>query len=144
MRRCLFLVAFALFCAPCPLHAQPARTHDVTIDDYFTLSVLTASRIAPDGKLVAYSEGRWQQSTGDRKSDFWLVNTSSGKPRRLTFDRSNPRDYAWTADSKALYFLANRKRDGDKGPPYDGKAQVWRYDIGSGELERLLQVFFFQ
>src|SRR5207245_2060060 len=49
-----------------------------------------------------------------------------------TFDRSNPRDLTWTADNKAVLFLANRKREAEKAPPWDGKTQVWRATLGGG------------
>src|SRR5438874_9833603 len=114
MSRC-FLATLALLVPLSSLHGQqPARAHDITIDDYFSLALLTQSRISPDGKHVAYSEARWQQSTGDRKSELWVADAKTGKPQRLTFDRSNPRNLAWTADNKAVLFLANRKREAEK------------------------------
>jgi dipeptidyl aminopeptidase/acylaminoacyl peptidase len=118
---------------------EPARTHDVTIDDYFTLSLITASVISPDGKHVAYSEARWKQSTGDRKSDLWIVDTKSAKGRKLTFDRSNPRGLVWSGDSKSVFFLANRKQEGEKQPPFDGKSQVWRF-TSAGSFDTVTQV----
>ena len=124
-----------------PLYAQDtARTHDITIDDYFTLSLITTSAISPDGKYVAYSEARWQKSTGDRKSDLWIVDTKTAKSKKLTFDRCNPRGMVWTADSKAIFFLANRKHEGDKQPPFDGKTQVWRMSPNGGGFVAVTQV----
>jgi dipeptidyl aminopeptidase/acylaminoacyl peptidase len=128
MVRCHFLPAALLLLVPLggACAQETLRTHDITIDDYFSMSLLTASAIAPDGKHVAYSEARWQKSTGDRKSDLWIVDTKTPKPRKLTFDRCNPRNIVWSGDGKAIYFLANRKRDAEKHPPFDGKTQVWR------------------
>jgi dipeptidyl aminopeptidase/acylaminoacyl peptidase len=138
MRRCFLALLLAL--APlASLHAQE-RTHDVTIDDYFSLALITGSAISPDGKYVTYSEARWQQSTGDRKSDLWIVDTKTAKSKKLTFDRCNPRSMVWTADSKGIYFLANRKRDGDKQPPFDGKTQVWRMSPAGGGFSAVTQV----
>jgi dipeptidyl aminopeptidase/acylaminoacyl peptidase len=138
MRRCLFALLLALL----PLaHVQAQeRTHDVTIDDYFSLALIMGSAISPDGKYVAYSEARWQPSTGDRKSDLWIVDTKTAKSKKLTFDRCNPRNMVWTADSKAIYFLANRKREGDKHPPLDGKTQVWRMSPSGGGFNAVTQV----
>src|SRR5580765_7000555 len=115
------------------------RTHDVTIDDYFSMSIITASAISPDAKQVAYAEARWQESTGDRKSDLWMVNVQTGKSTKLTADRCNPRGFIWSGDSKAIYFLANRKAILEKNAPLDGKTQVWRMGA-SGDLKAITEV----
>ena len=107
------------------------RTHDVTVDDYFTLAHINESAISPDGKFVAYAEARWNQATGDHKADLWVVATKSGRPTRLTFDRAGERSIRWSPDGKFLYFLGNRTRKGAKEPPFDGKTQVWRLRPGS-------------
>jgi dipeptidyl aminopeptidase/acylaminoacyl peptidase len=141
MSRCRFLLAALVVFVPLAgARAQePARTHDITIDDYFTLSLLTASALAPDGKHVAYSEARWQPSTGDRKSDLWVADTKAATAHKFTFDRCNPRGLVWSSDSKAIYFLANRKQEAEKQPPFDGKTQVWRV-AANGALEPVTQV----
>ncbi|HYV35268.1 MAG TPA: S9 family peptidase [Gemmataceae bacterium] len=139
MRRfCLLFVTIAFLVTVPRAAAQP--THDITIDDYFTLAVIQASAISPDGKLVAYSEARWQKSTGDRKSDLWIVDAKTSKSTKLTFDRCNPRNLMWTADSKAIYFLANRKASGEKNPPRDGKTQVWRISPTGEGLRAITEV----
>lgn len=132
MRRTLLALA-AAFCFAAPLAAeQPARTHDITVDDYFTQADVFEIAISFDGRFVAYTEGRWQHSTDDRKADLWVVETANRKSRRLTFDRASDRSPKWSADGRSIYFLGNRKREGEKQPPYDGKAQVWRIDVDGG------------
>jgi dipeptidyl aminopeptidase/acylaminoacyl peptidase len=111
----------------------PARTRAVTVDDYFTLATVTEVAVSPDGKHVAYPEARWQQSTDDRKADLWVVETATGRARRLTSDRANDRALRWTPDGRSIHFLGNRKREGEKRPPYDGKTQVWRVGLDGGE-----------
>jgi dipeptidyl aminopeptidase/acylaminoacyl peptidase len=120
--------------APCagPLAAQEAkRDHTITIDDYFTQADVLQIALSPKLTGVAYTETRWQESTDDRKSDLWFA-PASGSPRRLTFDRANDRSPEWSPDGKAIYFLGNRKREGEKHAPYDGKAQVWRVGPDGG------------
>jgi dipeptidyl aminopeptidase/acylaminoacyl peptidase len=124
-----------------PARAQaPERNHDITVDDYFTQADLFAVALSPDGEHIAYTEGRWQKSTDDRKADLWVVECKSGKARKLTFDRASDRAPQWAADSRHIYFLGNRKREGEKRPPYDGKAQVWRIGIGGGEPQAVTRV----
>jgi acylaminoacyl-peptidase len=113
--------------------AQPAK-RDVTVDDFFSVDLVGELAVSPDGKHVAYSQHRWQASTDDRKADLWVVPTDgSGKPVRLTADRANDRRLRWAADGKSVYVLANRKREAEKRPPYDGTAQVWRVPLDGGD-----------
>src|SRR5437763_7523867 len=128
MLRLLPLLLFAL-----PAFAEPARTHDITIDDYETLATIRELAVSPDGKFVAYTEARWDKSDDLQKTDLWVVGTDGmGKPTRLTGDRANDRHPKWSHDGKAIYVLGNRKREAETKPPYDGKTQVWRIDAASG------------
>jgi len=117
------------------------RTHDVTIDDYFTLAAVTEIAISPDGKHVAYAEARWQQSTNDRKADLWVVSTNGNdKPRRLTMDRVGASSLKWSDDNKSVYYLANSRKEGEKQPPNDGSTQVWKTQIGNGATSAVTRV----
>jgi dipeptidyl aminopeptidase/acylaminoacyl peptidase len=118
----------------------PRRTHDITVEDYFTVSGIVQHAISPDGKYVAYTEARWQKATNDRKTDLWVVEVDSKKVRRLTFDRANDVFPHWAPDSKTVYFLGRRKREGEKQPPHDGSAQVWRIDRDGSKLSAVTRV----
>src|SRR5579885_270041 len=139
MSRLLAAFAVALLLTH-PASAQRAR-HDVTPEDYFSLAAVTDLAVSPDGKHVAYCDARWQASTDDRKADLWVVPTD-GKtgPTRLTGDRANDRHPRWSADGKAVYVLANRKREAEKKPPYDGTSQVWRVPLDGGEPRPVTRV----
>jgi dipeptidyl aminopeptidase/acylaminoacyl peptidase len=115
------VVGWFLFIGPAPIHAQAPAKRSITVDDYFTQADLFGVAYSP--QYIAYTEGRWQESTDDRKTDLWIVPTSGGKSRRLTSDRAS--DRAPQFSGPLVYFLGNRKRDGGKHPPYDGKTQVW-------------------
>lgn len=130
MRRMLVL----LFCA-LPSFAEPARTHDITIDDYETLAMIRELAVSPDGKFVAYTEARWDKDDDLQKTDLWVVATDGkGKPTRLTGDRANDRHPKWSHDGKAIYVLGNRKT------VTDGKTQVWRVDAASGTATAVTKV----
>ena len=55
---------------------RAAEPHVVVVDDYFSLGLVAEIAISPKAQSVAYSEGRWQESTNDRKSDLWIAPTS--------------------------------------------------------------------
>ena len=84
---------------------EPRRAHTITIDDYFTQADIFQLALSLDSKHVAYTEGRWQQSTDDRKTDLWVVNTNTREPKRLTSDRASYRSPQWGADSRSVRVL---------------------------------------
>ncbi len=116
-----------------PPRHEPKRDHAITLDDHFTLAYLMEAVLSPNGDFVAYTEGRWQESTDDRTADVWLVGTKGGPPMRLTFDRASYRNLKWSPDGKRIYAAANRSSKGETGPPFDGKKQVWRLSPEGGE-----------
>lgn len=111
---------------------DPPRDHDITIDDYFTLAALTDVAVSPDGSQVAYVDRRWEPPRETRNADLWLVSTAF-PPRRLTFEFGDEVSPQWSADGRHLYYLASRKRDDGKFPPYNDKNQVWRLATDPGD-----------
>jgi acylaminoacyl-peptidase len=134
--------AAALLCLVAYSTTTPAGPpHKVTPDDYAAVEAVTGIAISPDGKQVAYCESRWQVETDDRKADVWVVGLAGdAPPRRLTFDRANDRLPVWADDGKTIYALGNRKREGEKSPPYDGSTQVWAIDPAGGPPRAVTQV----
>lgn len=133
MRRLLPVLAFVLFAGP--LTAQPpARTHDITPDDYASVALVSELAVSPDGKQVAYCLATWDVKADNRRTDLWVVPTDgTGKPRQITKDRANDRHPKWSADGKSIYVLGNRKKDGQKEPPFNASPQVWKVPVEDGE-----------
>lgn len=116
------------------------RTHDITVDDYFTVAVVTGGVISPDGSRVAYTDMRWEDPESKRNTDLWVVDARTKETRRLTFDKANEGSPRWSPDGRYVYFTANYRRAEEKNPPFDGKTQVWRIDPDGGEPEALTRV----
>jgi dipeptidyl aminopeptidase/acylaminoacyl peptidase len=134
----IFVVVLLLCGASDRLHAQSPRNHVITLDDYFTQA--DVFQIAHGERYSAYTEGRWNEATDDRKSDLWLVDAKLRLSRRLTADRAGDRSPQFDRDEQFVYFLGNRKREGEKQPPYDGKSQVWRIPVHGGTPEPVTRV----
>ena len=133
----LLLLGVLIACYTDVRAQAPAAKRAITIDDYFTQADLFQVAYAP--KWIAYTEGRWQESTDDRKADLWIVPTTGGPSKRLTADRCSARAPQWAGTT--LYYLANHKREAEKRPPHDGKAQVWRIDPANpGSREAVTRV----
>lgn len=132
----LFLLAHPLLC----LAADPERTHQITIEDYFTQGFVTECVISPAGDRVAYVERRFQRVDEPANIDIWVVDTATKQTRRLTFDAANDRQPRWAPDGKSIYFLSNVKREAEKSPPYNGSTQVWSLEIETGRLVPLTKL----
>ncbi|MBI4716445.1 MAG: S9 family peptidase [Planctomycetes bacterium] len=116
------------------------RDHDVTIDDYFSVSHVSDAVISPDGRYVAYVEHRWEPPAEKRNPDLWVVECATKNIRRLTFDKAGDGGAQWSPDGQQIYFTSNPKRGETEEPPYDGKKQVWRIAVGGGEMQPVTRV----
>ena len=124
----------SLFSVAAP--AQDAvRDHDITIDDYPSVAMITGCVMSPSGEYVAYSDLRWKGISDRRDTDIWLVPATGGEARRLTFDTASDGSPQWSPDGQWIYFTSARGDDED--PPYNGKTQVWKISIDG---ERLVPV----
>ena len=89
------------------------------------LSGMNDAVLSPDGRHIAFS-----LSTSDSIDDnnIWLTKADGSEPRKLTNKRFLQHAPAWSADSKAIYFLSGRG---------DQTHDIWRFDLVSGGLEQL-------
>ncbi|MCB9847643.1 MAG: S9 family peptidase [Phycisphaeraceae bacterium] len=124
MRSLRAVLCCSLLAAPLALAQQ--RTHHITEDDYFTIATIAEIEFAPDGRHIAYTELRWDESLDRRNTDLWIVDTLTREPTRLTFDPATEGSPRWSPDGQWLYFTANYERGDAEAPPEDGSTQVWR------------------
>lgn len=121
-------------------YAAPPREHDITIDDYFTLAVVTGCAVSQDGALIAYTDQRWEPPNEKRNTDIWLAGPVAAEPKRLTFDSADDGTPTFAPDGRHLYFASSRKRGDATEPPYNGKKQVWRMSIDGGEPQAVTRL----
>ncbi len=134
------MVASVVWWSGAALGEDAVRDHDLVAEDYFTLGVVTGLATSPDGNFVAYTETRWEPPAEKRNTDLWVVERATKRVRRLTFDRAGDSTPRWSPDSKYIYFRSARKRNEEKDPPYNGKAQIWRIAIDGGEPQAVTRV----
>jgi dipeptidyl aminopeptidase/acylaminoacyl peptidase len=106
--------------------AEPVRDHDITVDDYPSVAIINGCEMSPHGKHVAYTDLRWKDVNDRRDTDLWVVPTTGGDARRLTFEPVSDGSPQWSPDGAWIYFTSARERAGEDQPPYNGKTQVWR------------------
>ena len=77
---CLRAVCFVLFgwiIITGSAAAQLPRTHEIGVDDYFTLGTPSTLAVSPDGATVAYIEQRWEGADETRNADLWIVDVAT-------------------------------------------------------------------
>ncbi len=65
---------------------------------------------SPDGRWVAFLR---RVGDEDEQRQIFLIPTDGGESRQLTRHPTSVRDYEWTADSRAIFFMANDSLDTD-------------------------------
>ena len=77
--------------------------------------------LSPDAERIAY----FQSDDGGPSGDFWVISTSGGTPRRLTFDSSFGGRPVWTPDGRFIIFSSMRH----------GSENLWRVPASGGAPE---------
>src|SRR5687768_3358996 len=120
------LAAVALVLAASTAHAQQATPRAFTPADWYKVVTVSTPAMSPDGRHVAFTVTRVQESDNRRHSEVWVVPTAGGEPVRHTspsFSSSNPR---WSPDGTILYFTSQR-------PGGRGSSWALRMDQARGE-----------
>jgi eukaryotic-like serine/threonine-protein kinase len=81
---------------------------------------LASPAVSPGGKMVAFVQG-----AGFLAQDIFVVPTSGGEPRRLTFDNRLIGGLAWTRDGTRIVFSSNRT----------GLTSLWEIALSGGTPE---------
>jgi dipeptidyl aminopeptidase/acylaminoacyl peptidase len=116
--------------APSGALQQPPSGRPVRVDDLFRLRTVANLQISPDGEWLLYSVSQLDSVRDRNHSDLYLTRWDGGRTIRLTYTpepEGNPR---FSPDGRYISFTASR---GEQG----GTAQVWLFDRGGGEPEKL-------
>ena len=117
LRRLLFATAAAACLSLGALGAAQAEPHGLTAKEMLSLDRVSGLQVSPDGRWALYDVRSTDWDANKGVHALWIVDTD-GKtaPRRLAVSDKSVSDAQWSADGKAIYFLA---RGADT-------TQVWR------------------
>jgi dipeptidyl aminopeptidase/acylaminoacyl peptidase len=126
-----------------PLVAQQQPQSPMSFTDVMAVRHVGAPALSPDGHAVAYTISGWEHPDaksdsvlGDRhemRTRIWLVPTTGGPARQLTFGDRGERSPQWSPDGNELAFIAAR------GTGADTRPQVWSLPLAGGEARPLTQ-----
>jgi len=128
----LSILVSALAAVSASAAAPEARTHDITVEDYFTQGFVSDCKISPDGRHIAFADLRWDLDADTRHTDLWIVNIATRAMSRVTFHPGNDGSPEWSSDGRWLHFTSARGKE-DELPPSNGKTQVWKVSVEGGE-----------
>ena len=131
-----------------PAFASAQAKHPMSFADVMDIKNVGAVALSPDGRTVAYSVSAWDHpnakpsadptkpdtAKGDRhevRSHLWLVPTSGGAARQLTFSERGESSPVWSPDGRSLGFLSAR------GTGDNVRAQIWILPLEGGEAYQL-------
>jgi dipeptidyl aminopeptidase/acylaminoacyl peptidase len=105
----------------------------LTLDDLWRVKSVSDVQPSPDGSVVAYVVGSYDEQRNESHSAVWLVDLrqpdgAAGSPRRFTSGDTADMQPRWSADGRHLAFVSTR---------HDGKPQIFVMDRDGGEPRRL-------
>jgi dipeptidyl aminopeptidase/acylaminoacyl peptidase len=85
------------------------------------------SLISPDGRFVLFTVRQPDWEANEYRTQIWLVETSTGEIRQMTFSKKSSHNSQWSPDSKFISFLSAR----------DEKSQIYVMSVSGGEARQL-------
>ncbi|MDQ2946954.1 MAG: S9 family peptidase [Acidobacteriota bacterium] len=129
---CLILIALAAVAAP-----RDDGKRGVTPEDYYAFENIGDVRIAPDGKLVAYTVVTVDRKANRRVTTVWLTPADGrGTPRQFTTGPSS-RSPRWSPDGQSIAFISTRTDITPASPASTTKPQVYVLSMHGGEARRI-------
>jgi dipeptidyl aminopeptidase/acylaminoacyl peptidase len=98
-------------------------------DDLFQLRFLHSAALSPDGARVAYSVATYDATDNVDYEQLWLLTTTTGEARQLTFGKTRNHSPQWSPDGKTVAFVSTRS----------GKAQIHLLPVDGGEARQLTE-----
>jgi dipeptidyl aminopeptidase/acylaminoacyl peptidase len=99
----------------------------VTHEDLFQIQMISAPKVAPDGKTIAYTITRIDPDADVERIGIWLLDLATGTSRQVTAGEAKDQSPVWSPDGTWLAFTSNRTEP----------AQLWAVRVDGGEPVQL-------
>jgi len=98
-----------------------------SLDDLYRVKSISGITISPDGRQVVCSLSCSDLKQAENESDLYVVESATGRMRRLTTAGGPEYSASWSEDGGTLYFVASR----------NGSPQLHALPMDGGEARRL-------
>ncbi len=151
-----YVLLQVLFLTPWALLSGQTR-HTPTPAEIVSLKTISAAKLSPDGRFVAFQvkEANWKENAF--VSQLWLMNVATGTSFQLTRGKKSAGQAEWSPDGRWLAFVTERestaieptdldkqekdrqekKGDGDHNDKKVGDRQIWVISPEGGEAWQL-------
>ncbi|MBS0658709.1 MAG: S9 family peptidase [Verrucomicrobia bacterium] len=126
------LAAFPL--ADLAAEAAPGGKKLLTPQDIWAMKRLGTLRLSPDGAHAVFTVTEFSIEKDKSTQNLYLLETATGKVRRLTHSESSDGAPTWSPDSQVIAFTS--KRGEDKVPA------LYQIRIDGGEAQEILELPF--
>jgi len=125
LRKISYLLGLALlFGVVCD--AEVAK-RPLMFEDLVKVARISDPQISPDGKWVAYVDGRVDLEANKTIRHIWLMPIEGGEPRQLTRGEGSDTRPRWSPDGKSIAFMSTR----------GGTSQIWVIPVTGGEANQI-------
>jgi dipeptidyl aminopeptidase/acylaminoacyl peptidase len=127
--------------------ALGAQARGLDESDVMRLKAVGGVAMSPDGNRVLYAVSAWEHpnargdtalgDTHDRRSHVFIVPSSGGASRQLTFGERGESQPSWSPDGKTIAFVAARGTGTGENAP---RPQIWLLPADGGEARQLTTI----
>ena len=143
---------FSLLLLALPALVCGQGKHTPTLDEMLSLKTISAPKISPDGRFVAYPMRETDWKDDAYVSQLWVMDVASGKNFQLTRGKKSAGQLEWSPDGRWLAFVTEResnaiepdkpKKESDAkeaggGDSKPGPSQIWVISPEGGEAWQL-------
>ncbi|MDB0034714.1 S9 family peptidase [bacterium] len=118
--------------------ATTARTHTITIDDFFNIGGMSNVQLSPNGKQAVWLESRWDKELDKSQRDIWLLDIQNHQPKRMTLTNESESTPQWSPDGQYIYYLRKIKQDKTQVPNKE-QSQIFRLSVNGGDNQPMTQ-----
>jgi dipeptidyl aminopeptidase/acylaminoacyl peptidase len=99
----------ALLAGALSVSAAYASKAPFTFDAMMQIARIDEAALSPDGKIVAFTVQTIDLPNNTKPKHVYVVPMDGGAPRRLTAEGNQNSQPHWSADSKRIFFISDRK-----------------------------------